>query len=537
MRIRHRLRVLLTAAVAVASSAMALTQPAMAQSPVAAPLVSVPPTGQTGFPFMATTLDLGKVGYVEQEFLISGTAQAYVPVNWQPLQADGRWDSMPNPGVTAPYTTRILVRRPADPARFNGTVVVEWFNESGGSDAPSDWLYMHDELVRGGYAYVGVTAQWNGVQSLVAWQSGPGARYSGLFHPGDSFAYDIYTQAGRVVAHPQGGAPRPLGELTSRVRTVLATGFSQSAAWLTTYVNAIHQQTPVYSAFLIHDAGFDMPLSWPAATVWGDPTPPGVPATPEFDTPYPFQLRSDLTVPVLILVSEYGLSDYGNAAGRSFHLQPDNRHLRIWEYAGATHIESGWLQELAADSNKSMPGFTLDPCDGPPGIPSLVHGQAARAALHALNDWANDGDAPRSAPRISLSVPSPADNFDQLVGFNRDPATNLVLGGIRLPAVAAPVATLNGNRTDLDWQTLGPGGQCQFTGSFDPWNHDSDPWDGQAGFDPSPAPEPDLQLLYPSHLSYVQRVTGAALQAVTAGYLRPVDGTKIVLDAVHAPVP
>jgi len=161
-----------------------------------------------------------------------------------------------------------------------------------------------------------------------------------------------------------------------------------------------------------------------------------------------------------------------------------------------------------------------------------------RAALSPLNDWArNSGDVPPSAPRLSLFVPSPADDYSQLVTFNRDPATNLAIGGIPLPAVAVPVATLNGDRNAFDPQTLGPGGQCQFVGAYDPWNHDSDRWDGQAGFDPSPSPEPDLVMLYSTHTSYVLHVTAATAQSVRAGYLRPVDGARIVLDAVQAQVP
>ena len=502
----------------------------------AAPGLRVAPPGLHGFPFRSSTLNLASFGYVEQEFLLSGNAQAYVPV--APLQADGRWNVTANPGVSAPYVTRILVRRPADPARFNGTVVVEWLNASGLSDTQSDWLYMHDEILRQGYAYVGVTAQYVGVQTLTAWESGPGSRYATLFHPGDSFAYDIFSQAGAVIVHGRPGDPHPLGQLTGRVSAVLATGFSQSAAWLTTYFNAIHRLSPVYSAFMIHDAGFDAPLSLDVASgATGDPPPPGVPATPFIDTPYPLQLRSDQSQPALVVLSEYGLSDNGNAAARTFHLQPDSPHFRVWEFAGATHLESGWFHDLAADDRKTYPGSALDPCDGPPGIPSIVHAQAARAGLTALSLWARGALAPRSAPRMSLQVPSPPDDFDQLVAFNRDPKTQLVNGGIRLPAVAVPIATLNGNRGDFDPSILGPGGQCFFTGIYDPWDHDSDLWDGQAGFDPSATPEPDLQVLYPTHQNYVERVSASALQSVLNGYLRPADGVQLALDAIHAAVP
>ncbi|HET9389064.1 MAG TPA: alpha/beta hydrolase domain-containing protein [Steroidobacteraceae bacterium] len=513
----------------------AVASAAQQDVPVSVPSVRAAPAGQHGFPFMSSVLNLAASGYVEQEFLISGTATAYLPV--RPFQANGRWDVQPNPGVTAPYTTRILVRRPVNPQRFNGTVLVEWLNESGGFDTASDWLYTHEELIREGYAYVGVSAQFVGVQALLAWESGPGARYASLFLPGDSFSYDIFAQAGRSLTRSRGGDPRPLGSLTDRARTLLATGFSQSAVLLMTFANAVQPLAPVYDGFLIHDGGFGAPISIDAGSFNGDPIPGNVPATPFVDVPYPAQLRTDLKVPTLILESEFGVSDDGVGAARSFHLQRDSAHLRIWEMAGATHIEAGWVQEFTADVDKSIPGFPLQTCDGPPGEPSIVVGRAERAALNALSHWAAGEPVPAPAPRMSLNVPNPADDFDQLVTFNRDPSTNLVMGGIRLPDMAVPTATLNGNRDELDPQTLGPGVACGLVGSYDPWNRDADPWDGQPGFDPSPTPEPDLQLLYQTHLNYVQRVTGATLKSVQDGYLRPADAAKVVLDAARASVP
>ena len=486
---------------------------------------------------MTSAMNLDSVGYVEKEFLVSGTARAFIPVSDQPLRADGRWNVKPNPGVTAPYTTRILVRRPQNPEAFNGTVVVEWFNESAGFDTPSDWLYMHDEIVREGYAYVGVTAQFVGVQALQDWESGSGARYASLFHPGESFAYDIYAQVGAVLTHARSGDPRPLGDLTSKIHTVLAAGFSQSAGWLMTYVNAIHRLSPVYSAYLIHDTGYGLALSLDVASYNGDPIPAGVPPTSFIDTPYPVRLRNDQDVPVLILLSEFGLSDDGTGAGRTFHRQRDSAHIRVWEIAGAAHLESNFMREFSADSDRTYPGFALPPCRGPRVMPGIVHGRVARAALNSLNIWATDQVAPRSAPRLSLNVPNPPDNFDVPVVFNRDPATNLAIGGIRLPAVSVPTATLDGNRSDLSAKTLEPGPQCGLVGSFDPWNHDGDAWDGRPGFDPSPTPEPDLQLLYSTHEDYVQRVAAATAQLMKDGFVRPADGTKIVRQAAHAQVP
>jgi hypothetical protein len=75
--------------------------------------------GQRGGPFDISKLDLPALGYVEEEYFLSGIATCY-----RRLDATGaaRWDVAPK--GTAPFRTRMLVGRPADSGRFNGTVVV-----------------------------------------------------------------------------------------------------------------------------------------------------------------------------------------------------------------------------------------------------------------------------------------------------------------------------------------------------------------------------------------------------------------------------
>src|SRR6202012_3248334 len=77
-------------------------------------------------------------------------------------RADGKGDA--TPAETAPYATRIVVIRPADPKAFSGTVAVEWLNVTGGLDAGPDWTYSHRQMLRSGMAYVGVSAQKVGVE-------------------------------------------------------------------------------------------------------------------------------------------------------------------------------------------------------------------------------------------------------------------------------------------------------------------------------------------------------------------------------------
>jgi len=213
--------------------------------------VTGPVTGGAGAVVLqATRFDLAKVGYQQSEFFLSGDAASYLPA--APLGSDGQWTV--TPASTAPYTTRIVVDRPANPARFNGTVVVEWLNVSAGLDVAPEWLVTHNELIREGYAWVGVSAQATGVAAIKA--ADP-VRYAALSHPGDSYSYDIYSQAGQAV---RASAATVLGGL--RPRKILAEGESQSAFRLTTYIDAVQPLAHAYDGFLVHSRGANgAPLS------------------------------------------------------------------------------------------------------------------------------------------------------------------------------------------------------------------------------------------------------------------------------------
>ena len=104
--------------------------------------------------------DIAELGYGAEEFFVSSTASSYTSAD--ELSPDGQWTV--TPADSADYTTRIVVLTPTDPAPFNGTVLVEWLNVSGGIDAPAVWMMAHREMVRAGYAYVAVSAQRVGVE-------------------------------------------------------------------------------------------------------------------------------------------------------------------------------------------------------------------------------------------------------------------------------------------------------------------------------------------------------------------------------------
>src|SRR6201996_6745989 len=165
--------------------------------------VSITVTPAPGKPaLLLGAFDVAGLGYVAEEFFMSGTASSFSSA--AELGPDGRWSVTSED--SADFTTRVVVLTPADRAQFNGTVLVEWLNVSGGIDAPAVWMMAHREMVRAGYAYVAVSAQRVGVEGGMnmlgvdmSLKSQDPNRYAALCHPGDTFAYDIFSQAGRVV--------------------------------------------------------------------------------------------------------------------------------------------------------------------------------------------------------------------------------------------------------------------------------------------------------------------------------------------------
>jgi hypothetical protein len=413
-------------------------------------------------------------GWVEQEFFLEGVAHAYVKQGeWT---SDGMWTAAP--GATAPYKIRVMARYPAQANRFNGVVFVEWLNVSGGSEAAVNWTMLHDELLREGYAYVGIGAQAVGVTGIK--KSNP-ERYASLVHPGDSYSYDIFSQGGRIVRSASG----PLGPLTSKIRYLLADGESQSAGRMVTYVNAVHPLARVYDGFYIHSR------SGGGAALAQD----GDNKT-AITVPSPARIRTDLNVPVMVVQTETDVP--GFIAAR----QPDTPHLRVWELAGTAHAEiyqltGGGVRPLQTNcDDEKDPRLSVPLNDGPSTYPM-------RAALRHTKRWIAGGASPPSAPPLTTDGNT----------IRRDPATGIALGGVRTPQVDVPTRTLNGIRAPAG----GPG-FCRLFGRTDEWNGDKDKWDGGPA-DPSPTPEPVLSKLYRSKDDYTAKFERAINAGIKAGFL------------------
>ncbi len=446
---------------------------------VASPSVEGPITGGKGMPFIAsTTFDLAQVGYSAAEYFISGTATAYS--NAAPLLEDGKWKV--TGGDTAAYKTRILVYRPIAATKFDGTVMVEWLNVSGGLDAAADWIAGHTELIRAGVAWVGVSAQYVGVEGgssilglpVTALKTTDPARYGSLVHPGDSFSYDIFSQAAQAVRRPAG--LKPLGNLNASA--VIGVGESQSAFRLVTYINAIHPLADIYDGFLVHSRGGG------AITI----APLSERPQPAVSVPGSAQIRDDLDVPVLTFETETDLTFLAYYSAR----QPDSERFRLWEVAGTAHADTYTLAVGATDLGDSpdaadllvtsmpLPGFS---CKTP--INSGPQHFVLNAALAALNQWVRHGTPPPQAPRLEVAPAPPR--------IVRDSHGN-ALGGIRTPQVDVPIAALSGE---------GQSGSilCLLFGTTKPFDAAT------------------LAALYPDHSAYVSAFDASTDQAASAGFI------------------
>jgi hypothetical protein len=211
----------------------------------------------SGTPMCSVAQEVERVGGIEGEFFFEGTATQFVLASGATeYPTDGRWNV--EPANEQPFRTRMLVVRPGNPADFNGTVIVEWNNVSGGErflNGPGA-----SKLIRDGFAIVGVSAQIVGVEgspdhplaaigALPTLKTHDPARYETLRHPGDDFSYDIFTQAGQLLGPNRPIDVDPLGGL--EVGHLIATGGSQSGARLGTYINGIHVTQPVFGAYLL----------------------------------------------------------------------------------------------------------------------------------------------------------------------------------------------------------------------------------------------------------------------------------------------
>jgi hypothetical protein len=409
---------------------------------------------------MQEPLRLDMHGYVEEEYLVSGTAQVY---DWN---ADG---SVSIRQRDLPYATRVIVRRPADRSRFSGTVLVDMGNRGAGFDTFAVWGQLKDHLLARGHAYVGVTVFGNNIGALRMFdrtryarlsfpapveRCGPARRETwnrpaSFFPPAeDAIRWDVMSQVGALAKHAAEGPF--VGYAVERVYASM-----QSGGDLPTYINAFSANVrlangrPVYDAFLIKDSGAPrMPLNDCAK-----PLPDGDPR----------RTIRNAGVPVVQILAQNAVS----AATRRPDSDAPGDRFRLYEIPGASHFDR-WqynyprLEDLAAAGVPALTDHWIFPSECRPhhvAMNDFPQPLLFAGAFANLDAWVRTGTAPPTAARIEMTGDTIV--LDE-VGNAR--------GGLRTPWVDVPVATFhpamegggstpfrcddNGYWTPLPWSRL-----------------------------------------------------------------------------------
>jgi hypothetical protein len=375
-------------------------------------------------------LDLDSMGYIEEEYLVSGNANVY---EWA---VDG---SVSVKIPAAPYTTRILIRRPVDPGRFSGNVIVETLNNARQYDWAFVWALSYDYIVNSGDVFVAVTHSPDGIGVLKNFDS---LRYASLTlaNPApmetcgpdnstsaseEGLKWDLISQIGVLLRSETG----PLAGF--EVKSLVATTHTEE---LTTYANSIHKFSkrsngdPVYDGFVIK--------SEYAATdrISRCALPP-----PEGDQR---RIIRNAGVPVLRVITQGDV--LGALSVRREDSDDPSDLFRLWEVAGAPHMDKIYYQHMPVVEDQVKFGQVGYLVNWPmayqctPDIDLLdfpVMRYAVNAAFSAMTSWINTGASPPRAERISVSRENSGE--PDIVTDSHGNA----LGGMRNVYLDVPVAT------------------------------------------------------------------------------------------------
>jgi hypothetical protein len=431
-----------TAALALLLAAICGAVPAVAQN-IPLPDVTGPiPVTATSYPLMAssklqTLVDLPRIGYVEEEFFVTGRGNIY---DWS---ADGQV-SVRTPN--APYTTRIMLRRPADPRRFSGNVVVEIANSARRFDFSFAWGVSHDYFIENGDAFVVITLAQANLEGLKAFDA---VRYAPLSlanpTPDEACAvgraggapqtaameeglqWDILSQVGALLKAARAGGPLA----GFNVQRVYLTAYSGE---LPTYITAIHPRArlangrPIYDGYILHRHPGLIRLRRCGAT----------PAAND-----PRQIIRNLDVPLIRIVGQTDvLTTY--AQRREDSDAPGDRY-RLYEIAGGAHADAAFYPYMpsVADLKKIGSAFPYlaawpfaNQCEPEMSFARTpINTYALDAAFANLTRWIRDGVPPPKAERIAVEnggTPQARVVLDKMGN---------AVGGVRTPYLDVPNAT------------------------------------------------------------------------------------------------
>lgn len=357
-------------------------------------------------PRLGRALGVGKqlsaAQYVEEEFVVRGAADLFT--------YDAKWRTVPRrEGV--PYTTRLIVRRPADMSRASGEAVIEALHPAG--DMASAWPRTGRTILRERLCWIGVTQDVFGLRALKAID---GDRYAKLEIPEPGLGFDVVARVATWLRGPDSPLPR--------ISRLFMTGASFTGTFQRVFIgDGFHARArkpgggPAIDGYLIQ-------ISSGAFMVGGyTPLSEGTPVPPAGDRRRTIQA---LDVPVIEMLSE-GEAETNLAARRADSDSPSR--YRLYEVAGASHMTAQEAGPMALPVIEQPSDFAMD---------MLVGG-----ALLNLRRWVLEDVPPPRSDRLVVLPDRAAGRCglrDEARPLRRDEHGNAV-AGLRSPWVDVPVAS------------------------------------------------------------------------------------------------
>ncbi len=380
--------------------------------------------------------NLASVGYAEKEYFLGGLARAYGYTN-----PSSTTDDSVAPVQTAPvsYVNRILVRAPTSAARFSGNVIVEIANDALISDNETAWPYANSQFISNGDAYILLTSQPAGLQTLKAsnatryralnWPTVAATRNACNAGPEAGIIYDQITELGNLLRSNASGSPLA----GYGVRHLFLTGYSAGASILLTYDRVFALNSPLYDGYFVAAGGFRNALNGCEASSasTGRTQPPASSVSAVFQT----QTESELDLAYLS-TNPPGSTPIPSSADSN----TANNRYRYYEIAGASHVNGDLLEHSPQRSDfPSIPGVNYladvtqtnlrSECNEPGNsfISSFPNRYVYDAMWANLEHWVTAGTAyspPVETSRIDIPL--------YIV-------TQIQSGGVRSPAVDDPL--------------------------------------------------------------------------------------------------
>lgn len=465
------------------------------------------PVTEDSYPFQTSQFHckLDQLGYAEDEYFMSGTANVY--------EEDA--DAQPRAIFSdAPYTTRVLVRRPADQQRFSGNVVVEILNASARMDIDRMWINSWKYFTRNGDIYVGITSKGHVVDAMKRFNP---QRYAPINWDNpmpDRPAPDNPDMFGFLPQYESGLFWDMLIDLAKLLRSdsdanplrgyaksyLYLTGWSQSGSYLCRYVKSfsgLPENTangPLFDGYLAAGCGADMaPMNAyqiKGAMLRVDGVPKG--SVMGAREPY-ININTESENRLTNWLSDYDKPDFKFRAYEIAASSHDSYYNLIGYYQGRAQEDY-----QRAGIRSEYEGVEGEPLDNP-------HEMVFSAAFRNLYQWVRAGVPAPHAPRIETEYTA-AEGKDPLGAWvrNKTDALGNAIGGIRTPGADYPVGEYRSSSKKADGTY-----QIMF-GHVKPFSPDK------------------LKALYGSLANYRRLVSRKADEMVALGFLLREDRDEMI---------